>query len=158
MKPTTFISFLFPLLIFTASSCGGSKNSLKKPKPNKVGVHFVESETLTAVLEQAEKENKLVFVDFYATWCVPCKMMDEDVFPDKTIGEFFKKNFISYKVNGLKGNGINLATVFNVTAYPTLLFLNPKGKVLVSRRGAAYHSDLMNMAKRALEQHRLSGL
>jgi thiol:disulfide interchange protein len=139
------------------SSCNSSKratsNSGKVNKGNssKGGVQFVDSKTLTAVLEQAEKENKLVFVDFYTNWCTPCKMMDEDVFPDRIIGTFFKKNFISYKVNAEKGNGINLAVVFNVGVYPTLLFLNEKGRVLESKQGAAYHTELMAMANRALD-------
>jgi thiol:disulfide interchange protein len=141
--------FLFP-------SCKGTKKATTSsggvtiPNSGKGGVQFVESATLTSVLELAEKENKLVFVDFYATWCTPCKMMKEDVFPDKTIGEFFKKNFISYSVDAEKGNGINLAVVYGVKAYPTLLFLDAKGRVLESKQGAAYHTELMEMAKRAL--------
>ena len=141
--------FLFP-------SCHGSKKAtsssgkVTKTNNKKDGVQFVESSTLSAVLEQAEKERKLVFVDFYATWCTPCKMMDEDVFSDKAIGEFFKKNFLSYKVDAEKGNGVNLAVVYNVSAYPTLLFLDEKGRVMESKQGAAYHTELMAMANRAL--------
>jgi thioredoxin-related protein len=147
---------LLAITMFSFPSCKGTKkastNSGKVTIPNsgKGGVQFVESATLTSVLELAEKENKLVFVDFYATWCTPCKMMKEDVFPDKNIGEFFKKNFISYSVDAEKGNGVNLAVVYSVTAYPTLIFMDAKGRVLESKQGAAYHTELMEMAKRAL--------
>ncbi len=89
MKHLLIITCLFCTL-FMVSSCNGTKratsNSGKVTKGNskKGGVQFVNSKTLTAVLEEAEKENKLVFLDFYTSWCTPCKMMDEDVFPDKT--------------------------------------------------------------------------
>jgi len=146
------IGLVFTLFLFP--SCNGSKrassNSGKVSKVKKEGVQFVKSRTLTAVLEQAERENKLVFVDFYTSWCTPCQMMDQDVFPDRTIGNFFKKNFISYKVDAEKGNGVNLAVVYNVSVYPTLLFVNEKGRVLESKEGAAYHTELMEMANRAL--------
>ena len=151
---------LFSILlstVFVFSNCSGTKrttnnnnNDTTTNSSGKTGVQFVQSETLTAVLERAERENKLVFVDFYTTWCTPCKLMDKDVFPDKTIGKFFKKHFISYKVDAEKGNGVNLAVVFEVSVYPTLLFLNEKGRVLESKQGAAYHTELMEMANRAL--------
>ncbi len=32
------------------------------------------------VLKKAKKENKLIFVDCYTSWCGPCKMMAKDVF------------------------------------------------------------------------------
>ncbi len=141
--------FAFILL----SNCSGTKKTGGTfGKSNKTGgVHFVESNTLTAVLERAEKENKLVFLDFYTTWCTPCKLMDQDVFPDKGIGDFFNENFLSYKVDAEKGNGVNLAVVYNVSVYPTLFFLNEKGRVIESKQGAAYHTELMQMAQRALD-------
>lgn len=156
---TRTLTFFFLLLstILILTSCNSSRKTssgkigkVTKPKSKSGGVQFVESNTLTAVLEQAERENKLVFVDFYATWCTPCKMMDQDVFTDRNIGTFFKKNFLSYKVDGEKGNGVNLAVVYNISAYPTLLFLNEKGRVLESKQGAAYQTELMAMANRAL--------
>ena len=77
-------------------------------------------------------------------------MMDEDVFPDKGISELLNDNFVSYKVDAEKGNGPNLATLFQVVAYPTLLFLDEKGNVLVRKEGSAYHSELRTLAEEAM--------
>jgi len=160
MKRILLLS-LFLSSLFILPSCNSSKKAtsksgkVTKTKSRTGGVAFVKSKTLSAVLDQAKKENKLVFVDFYTTWCTPCKMMNEDVFPDKTIGTFFKKNFISYKVDAEKGNGVNLAMVYNVAVYPTLLFMDEKGRVLESKQGAAYHTELMKMANRALSSRNM---
>ncbi|MBX2872908.1 MAG: thioredoxin family protein [Saprospiraceae bacterium] len=121
------------------------------PKP-KFAFDFAESEQLMPLLDQAKEERKLVFVDFYTDWCLPCRLMERDVFMDKDLGSFFNKNFISYKVDAEKGNGANLAQIFNVKAYPTLLFLNDKGQVLERKEGAAYHSELRAMAESAMSK------
>ena len=34
-------------------------------------------------LAQAKAEDKLVFMDCYTSWCGPCKVMTEEVFPQK---------------------------------------------------------------------------
>lgn len=124
-----------------------SENTNSKPK---FAFDFAESEQLMPLLDKAKEESKLVFVDFYTDWCLPCRLMEKDVFMDRELGAFFNKNFINYKVDAEKGNGVNLAQIFNVKAYPTLLFLNEKGQVLERKEGAAYHSELKAMAQSAM--------
>lgn len=154
MKNLLFLSFLlFPLLIASCKSGKKSTASRDRSKKEKVGVQFAQSPTLTKVLSQAKAENKLVFVDFYTQWCLPCKMMDEDVFTDREIGKFMNKNFVSYKVDAEKDNGVNLAFVYQVQTYPTLLFMDQQGKVLEKKIGAAYHTELRNMGERAMAKH-----
>ena len=148
MKKTRFLYlFIFPLLLM---NCKSSKKVVVSPTKTKVGVQFKKSPTLTKVLERAKTEDKLVFVDFYTSWCLPCKMMDEDVFSDKEIGKFMNKNFINYKVDAEKNNGINLAFVYQVKVYPTLFFMDQEGNVLEKKVGAAYHTELKDMGERAI--------
>ncbi len=131
--------------------CGGSKDTSKNGSTAKLpGIQFDNSPKLSNVLSKAENQNKLVFVDFYTSWCLPCKMMDQDVFTDRELGKYFNKNFVSYKVNVEKGNGVNLAYLYNVHVYPTLVFLDQKGNVLERKEGAAYHTELKEIAERAL--------
>lgn len=137
---------LFSMLSLFLLSC----NSTKKVTSTVEGVDFVQSENLSSVLEMAGNKDKLVFVDFYTTWCLPCKMMDEDVFPDKGISQLLNDNFINYKVDAEKGNGPNLALLYQVNVYPTLLFLDEDGKVLVRKEGAAYHSEMRSLVDEAM--------
>lgn len=114
------------------------------------GVYFQKSKTLSAILDIAEKENKVVFVDMYTDWCLPCKIMDENVFSDETLGNFMNDNFINYKVNTEKGTGPNLRDIYEVISYPTLLFLNSKGNVLVRKEGSVAQTELMELGNQAL--------
>lgn len=132
--------------ILLLTSCSGSK----KTKVDIIGVDFSKSKTLSPLLDEAATKNKLVFIDFYTSWCLPCQMMDDDVFSDRNIADFMNQNFINYKVDAEKENGPLLALVYEVQAYPTMVFVNSKGDVLVKKVGAAYQTELMNLAKEAL--------
>ena len=56
-----------------------------------------------AIKTKAKQENKPIFVDTYASWCEPCKWMDQNTFSQTTVGDFFNKNYISWKVDVEKG-------------------------------------------------------
>jgi thiol-disulfide isomerase/thioredoxin len=73
----------------------------------------------------AKSEGKLVFIDVMTSWCGPCKMMARDVFPQKKVGDFMNEKFVCLKIDAEKGEGIQIAKTYKVTAYPTFLLLNP---------------------------------
>jgi len=52
------------------------------------GISFVE-DNWNDVLQKANKENKPIFIDCYTSWCVPCKKLALEVFPMKSMGEYF---------------------------------------------------------------------
>jgi thiol:disulfide interchange protein len=112
-------------------------------------VDFMHTDVLSEALARAEKENKMVFIDFYTSWCLPCKLMDEDVFTDQAFGDYMNQHFISIKVNAEVGNGPNLAALYEVKAYPTLLFVDLNGRVKSRKEGAAYQTELRRMGNEA---------
>lgn len=89
-----------------------------------------------SVLEKAKTENKLIFVDVYTTWCGPCKLMSKTTFMNDTASKFYNTQFISYKLDAEKGEGIEFARKYEVNCYPNLLFINNKGELV--HRGAGY--------------------
>lgn len=112
---------------------------------------FVNSDKLTYVLEDAQKENKIVFLDMYTTWCAPCKIMDNEVFTDPSVKSFLEDNMISYKVDAEKGNGPDLSLIYNVQVFPTLLFLDDKGRELVRYDGATGVTKFLELARQAVD-------
>ncbi len=103
------------------------------PSARAVGVPFHDLK-LEAALEKAKKENKLLFIDFYATWCGPCKLMDRITFKDAGVIEWLGKNAISLKIDAEKKPMV--AGRFRVSSYPTLIFLKPDGSE--ARRESGY--------------------
>ena len=80
-------------------------------------------------LAAAKQENKMVFIDFFTTWCGPCKKLSSEVFPDKSVGEYMNKTFVCLKMDAEK-EGAELAKKYEVKAYPTMVILNDKGEVV----------------------------
>lgn len=91
------------------------------------GVKF-EQGTLKSLVAKAAAEKKYLFVDVYTTWCGPCKYMANSVFPQAKMGDYFNKTFVNAKFDAEKGEGIEIARTYGVTAYPTFLILNAEGQ------------------------------
>lgn len=123
------------------------------------GISFVEGKTFEEVLALAKKEKKMVFIDCYTSWCGPCKMLAAKVFPQKKVGDYFNKEFVSVKVDMEKGEGVDLKKRFEVKAFPTMLFLDCDGKVINRIVGADSNIDkFLNNVKSGLGANSLSAL
>ena len=120
------------------------------------GIEFFDGEWEDA-LKEAEKSEKLVFVDAYAVWCGPCKKMAKTTFMDKKIGEFFNANFINLKIDMEKGHGLTFGSKYPVSAYPTLMFLNGKGEVVHKATGGRDVAQLLAFAEKAMGMDDRSG-
>lgn len=105
-----------------------SLSSNAQTSPSK-GIQFFKG-SWKELLNEAKKQQKLVFVDVYTDWCGPCKQMDSDIFPLPQVGEVYNKLFINYRLNAEKGEGIQLAKQYSIKFYPTYLFLDDAGNVL----------------------------
>ncbi len=94
--------------------------------PVSAGVEWSEA-TYTDIINKAKTENKHVFIDFYTTWCGPCKQLDEVTYKDEKVVQFLN-GIIPVKLDAEKGEGETLAKKFKIGAYPTLILLGPDGK------------------------------
>lgn len=114
------------------------------------GIQFFEG-TWDEALALAKKENKLIFLDVYATWCRPCKVLKAKTFPDTEAGKYFNENFINVTLDGEKGDGLKLARQLKVSAYPSLFILNSKGEPIVYYAGYLKPDDLIQLGKAGIE-------
>ena len=106
------------------------------------GIKFTEA-AWRDVLKKAKAEKKIIFLDAYASWCGPCKLLQKNVFTKKSVGDYYNSRFINVKMDMEKGEGPALAQVYPLEAYPTLLFIDSNGRVLKKVLGYQSPEDLV---------------
>ena len=79
------LSKLFSLALMAASALSMSAQ----------GIEFMPHEArLQDAIDKAKKEGKMVFLDCYTSWCGPCKMMANKIFPTQEVGDFMNPKFV----------------------------------------------------------------
>ncbi len=76
-------------------------------------------------LKQAKAENKLVMVDFTATWCGWCKKLQTDVFDREEFQKFAAQHLVLVSIDADVNR--ELVAKYNVEGFPTIVFLNANG-------------------------------
>ncbi len=106
--------------------------------------------TYAEALQAARTEGKQVFVDFYTSWCGPCKLMAKQTFPTKTVGDFMNQRFVALQIDAEKGEGVALAKRFNVKAYPTFVIINADDTEAARTTGYRPADEFVSELERAL--------
>ena len=107
-----YLIWLVLLILLFSCSTTNNKDSDSKAEES-LAVRFQKT-LFSEAAAKAKQENKLMLMDVYATWCVPCQKLDKTVFSDNEIGEFINSKFVSLKVDGEKGEGPELMEKFGV--------------------------------------------
>ncbi len=121
-------------------------------EPSEVTLAFqnVQQATLDQVFDEALRTNKPVFIDFYTTWCGPCKWMDKNVFSQVEVATKLNQHFINYKVDAEATGGVAAARKYAVFEYPTLIFLSPKGEILHRIEGMIPQEPFMQIVEEVI--------
>lgn len=104
------------------------------------------------VVAKAKSNNLNIFVDVYTDWCGYCKMMDRDVFSDTEVGSYFNKNFINVKLDAETTFGEGWAAGYEVTGYPTYIFLDNEESYLGEIGGYNEKASFMKQTSSIVEQ------
>ena len=133
----TFLSFAFT-------------NTTHTKTDSDVGISFFNG-TWEEALAKAKAENKIIFLDSYASWCGPCKILSKRYFTKKNVGEFYNANFINFKMDMEKNpNGPRLNKKFKLRGYPTLYFVDSNENIVKQSVGLVDDKKLIAFGKEAL--------
>ena len=120
------------------------------------GINFFHG-TWEEALEQAAKEQKLIFVDAYAKWCGPCKRMAKNVFTQQVVGDYYNDNFINMKIDMEEGMGLSFRQKYRVSAFPTLFYINENGEIVKKSVGGKGIDGFIALGKGVVASYDRSG-
>lgn len=101
------------------------------------------------VLAVAKASHKKVFVDAFAAWCAPCKELQKRTFRDPSAAAYFNQHFVNFSIDVEKGEGVELASTWQMEGLPTLLILDENGRVLANHTGFVDGKGLIEFAGEA---------
>lgn len=142
MKRLLLLAPVLSVVMLLSGGCATAKEG---------GMAFYEG-SWKEVLAKAKAEHKPIFLDIYASWCGPCKMLKRQTFPDKEAGDFFNPRFINTSFDGEVGDGVMLARKFQITGYPALFILDENGNALSTTMGYQSADDLVRFGKAAIKK------
>ena len=104
---------------------------------------MVVEQDYNAALAVAQEHDKMILIDFYTTWCAPCKKLDKLIFKNEDAQEIIAQNFVLLKYDAEKDKDYHLSKKHHVFSYPTALTLTNEGYVVNRKygfRGEDYES------------------
>ena len=134
------------LLVGMANASNGNKNNNNKTENKMTVTELTQEDFVKKVYDFETNPNAWTFegdkpavIDFYATWCGPCKMMSPIL---DEISKEYEGKINVYKVNVDKE--ADLASVFGIRSIPSLLFV-PMKKEPSMVQGAMQKNELKKL-------------
>lgn len=77
-------------------------------------IHYIES---NQIIDEVIKNDKLVIIDFFADWCMPCQMQTEVL---HEVENEHGDDIEIYKINVEENQDVSMR--YGITAMPTIIF------------------------------------
>jgi len=105
------------------------------------------------IFQIAKKENKPIMIYFHYDGCGGCVKMEKNVFTNAKAAQFYNDNFICYKVNTRKGEGIEINKIYKVKMHPAFFYMDSEGSINHKMVGAFSTVDFIQHGKNSLNPH-----
>ena len=96
--------------------------------------------TLAAARTEAQSQHKVILIDFFATWCGPCKAMARTTWADPKVASALG-NIVPVQIDVDKHEDI--ARQYGVEVMPTLMLVDAQGTVIRSYTGGLESDELI---------------
>lgn len=114
---------------------------------------------------KAKAEKKLVFVDMYADWCIPCRIMDANVYGDSAVAGLLNERFVPVKLDVESKEVISCdgkkktvqkcySDVWELKALPSFVLVAPKGLSILTVTQSLTTEDMLDLLSKFLSKEK----
>ncbi|MEM7571392.1 MAG: thioredoxin family protein [Bacteroidota bacterium] len=107
---------------------------------------------LAAAQSMAKDQNKLVLIDFYTTWCGPCKHFSRTLENNPEFAEAIAENFVMLKYDA-ENDTHGLTRKYHVSAYPTFAVLSADMRLLHKSFGYSDEESYLEFLDEGIALH-----
>lgn len=109
-------------------------------------------------IQNAQSENKLVYINFYTDWCTYCVKMDKNAYKDPRIITLLTEDFVSLKINRQYPDNAHLSSRYKVYVQPVQVVVDPEGELLWKHIGYLDTEELFAYLTTLLSEYPSSAL
>ena len=111
-------------------------------------------EEMELAQKKASDGQLMLFVDVYATWCGPCKQMDNQVYTDPDVATYMNEHFISVRMDGETVYGREYAAAQELQGYPSMFIFSKEGEPVSKIIGFTPADELITSLKGTVDNYR----
>lgn len=100
--------------------------------------------TFEQAAARAAEQDKAVMIDFFTTWCGPCKRLDAETWTDPSVRSWLEDRTIPLKLDAEIET--QLADRYAVRGYPTVIFIDADGEEIERLIGFLPPQDFLEQA------------
>ena len=117
--------------------------------------HAAPQVSLSTARQKAAREGKVLLVDFWASYCLPCRMMDETTFADPAVLDYLREHYVSIKIDVENFDGLAIQQQYQVGSLPTMILFASDGREVDRITGTITAADLLTrLRENNLAAHR----
>jgi len=112
-------------------------------------------ENFDKAISLAQQSNKNIFVNYTASWCLPCQIFGDQVLTNNNVASLLSSDFVVLKADYDNGETKHLYGDYAVCCLPTLQVIDEEGALLASLSNTLDANEFLKQLKKYVSKDKI---